>query len=46
MDQKTSTTRLFYLSGLRVKILHQPHIHKFLRFQIEEHKTGDPMEIR
>jgi hypothetical protein len=21
-------------------------IHKFLRFQIEEHKTGDPMEIR
>jgi len=21
-------------------------IHKFLRFQIEEHKTGDPMEVR
>jgi hypothetical protein len=20
-------------------------IHRFLRFQIEEHKTGDPMEV-
>jgi hypothetical protein len=21
-------------------------IHRFLRFQIEEHKTGDPMDVR